>query len=80
VVKCRNKKQTILSGLDITKDPQTPTASDMLKKLKKKICSSNGHINEEEAYVLQGDHRQEIFAYLLSLGISKSQIIQSGTL
>ena len=52
----------------------------MLKKLKKKICFSNGYIGDEGTFVLQGDHIDAVYEYLVNLGISKSQIIRSGIL
>lgn len=51
----------------------------MLKKLKKKISPSGGHIlgeGKDTKYVIQGNFRNDIIIYLKSLGIK--DIISAG--
>ena len=75
--KIRRKWQTIIKDFNYESDSSVHSSKEILSKLKKKICSCNGHISEEGWYVLQGDHRGVITTYLQSLGIN--DIIESGT-
>ena len=75
----RNKWQTSISGLSLSKDKSVSTYKELLKKFKK-MLSCNGHIdNETDTLCLQGDHRDKVMEYLTGLGISKDLIITSGT-
>lgn len=79
VAKFRNKWQTTVSGL-ILADYNCPHTEKQFLKLLKGRFSCNGHYKEDEnMYLLQGDHKREIVPYLISIGVPKEQIIQSGT-
>ncbi len=77
IAKFRNKQQTTIEGLNLEKI-QEESHKAVLKKLKK-LLSCNGHIDAENTYVFQGDHRVAIKTYLISSGINKDLIIESGT-
>ena len=77
LAKVRNKMQTVISGLQFSLDPTLSSEKELLTKLKKKICHSNGFINAEGSYVMQGEHQSAVCQYLRGLGITK--IVVSGT-
>lgn len=79
VAKFRNKWQTTITGLTLSDYDCQHTEKQFLKLLKGRF-SCNGHYTaDENMYTLQGDHKRELVPYLVSVGIPKAQIIQSGT-
>ncbi len=75
--KAKKGWETVVGGLKYTQDPSTDSAKAMLKKFKQQICSCNGHISTDGEYILRGDQRDPIKAYLSKIGVS--DIIESGT-
>jgi len=82
LTKIKNRTHTVLSEFSIEHDPNISTEKELLKKLKSKICSTGGHIQNPEdggtLYVLQGNKKDEINKYLHSLGIKKDMITNKG--
>ena len=58
-------------------DPCCETDKDLLTKLKKKL-SCNGHMTNGQ-FALHGDHKNEVYSYLLGIGITADRIKHSGT-
>lgn len=83
LARSRSKWQTVIQGIVLSMDTTVETEKELLQKLKKKVCSSNGHLVKDPVqgtvYVMQGDHRDSIKAYLLKIGIPRENIIESGT-
>ena len=77
LAKFRSKWQTIISGFDYHLDKSVSSETELLTKLKKNICHSNGHINSDRQIVMQGEKTLELTAYIKSLGVTN--IITSGT-
>jgi translation initiation factor 1 (eIF-1/SUI1) len=75
VEKNRNKWLTIITGLHYSMDAGASSDKDLLRKLKRDICSCNGVIAEDGSLQMQGDHRDAIVRYLLGIGINRSLII-----
>jgi translation initiation factor 1 len=58
---------TVLAGLEKGPDAKTPTLDDMLRLAKAKFATG-GTINKSGEVELQGDHRDKVVAWLVSLG------------
>jgi translation initiation factor 1 len=63
------KPATVISGLD----PKTIDFKDLLKKLKNKMACG-GTVRENNTVELQGNHKSQIKASLVSLGFSADSI------
>jgi translation initiation factor 1 (eIF-1/SUI1) len=73
----KTKWQTIIEGLDYTLDKSVTSEKELLTKLKKEVCHSNGHITEQGRYLFQGEKTAELLTYLDSIGVYN--VITSGT-
>lgn len=81
LTKIKNRPHTLVHKLDY-KVANQPDEKSLMTFLKKKVCNSGGHIQRDDddypLYVIQGDFRNEIIAYLKKK-LHIKDVISAGT-
>ncbi len=56
-------------------DASVASDKELMRKLKGEVCSCNGVLSADGTIQMQGDHRDTMVSYLLSIGINRCLII-----